>query len=315
MLVTSRTPGAKLSSRMRWLLVLGLWSCGSKEAAPPPPPPSPVEVRLPQPVIELPKQQSFKLLEPGAGERSVLRYAIATTDIATRIEMKLTQRRMHDGIWAEPNVLPPITTGFAMAVGDAGKVRGRALPGSIDGKITADAASYLSAWKGSEDRPFTVAFDARGQLGALVFDDDAATDRSRDPVDDLTQRLLSIVVPVPEEAVGVGASWKVVTALAQRPVVVKQTATYTLLDRTPTTWKIRIEIRRVAEAQIIDDSTELVALVRHYEGTLEISPDRALPTGSLIAESSMHLRITPKAGPVVERLLEDKGAVGLTLGH
>ena len=253
------------------------------------------------------------VLDPGTGDRALLRYALGETPITTQIEMKLTQRRMHDGIWDRPNAMPPITLAFATKSGGPGVVAMRPLPGAIHGRVSADASSYLAAWKASEDRPFTLSFDARGQIGPPRFDDDPANERSRDPVDDLTQRLLSVIVPVPEEPVGIGASWNVVTSLVQRPVVVKQTGTYTLLARTATRWTIGVDIRRSAEPQKLDESTDLVSLTRLYQGTLEVSPDRALPNGALGAESSMHLRITPKSGPVVERLLEDKGAVGLTL--
>ena len=102
----------------------------------------------------------------------------------------------------------------------------------------------------------------------------------------------------------------------------KQTATYTLLARTAQGWKVEIDLQRIGEAQTITDPAvakdamvDLVALVRRYKGTLEVARDRALPTGTIDFESSMHLRVQPRTGPVAEQILEDKGTVALTPSH
>lgn len=333
--MTSPGVGGKLATLMRrWsvvLVVLGLVACGNKDAgdARPPPPSPPVEVRtpipvgvdqLPQPKVELPRQISFRVLEPGAGERAVLRYQIAEAEITTKIDMSLTSRRMTGTTWSDAQTLPTIKTALATAGLPAGRLRARPLLGSVEGAATAETASYLAGWKASENRRLTAGFDPRGQLGPLVFNDDPTSARSEEARDDLTQRLLSITVPVPDEPVGIGARWRVVTVLTQRPVVVKQTATYTLRERAPAGWKIDVETQRVGEEQTIvdpaigaDAKVELVALVRRYQGTLVIDPAHALPTGTLAVESSMHLRVQPRTGPIGEQILEDKGTVVLAV--
>lgn len=310
-----------------------LCACGSKDGTPPPPPTKlpTVEVRppqdlgidrLPQPIVDLPKQQSFRLLDPGKGELAPLRYVVSEGEATTRIDLALTSRAMTGGAWSERTSLPTIRTSFAMASTGNGQLRARPLAGEVVGTTTPEAIAYLNGWRASENRRLTIGFDARGQLGALVFGDDLAGTHSREAIDDLTQRLLTIMVPVPEEPVGVGARWRVVTSLYQRPVVVKQTATYTLLGKTETGWKVGIDLQRIGEEQTItapevakDAMVDLVALVRHYTGTLEVARDRALPSGSLELESSMHLRLQPRTGPVVEQILEDKGSVALVPSH
>lgn len=313
---------------MRAIALLLVCACGSKETEPPPPTKLPApEVRplgtdrLPQPTVDLPKQLSFKLLERGTGDASPLRYAVAETEATTKIEMTLTSRSMTDGTWTARATLAPIRTGLATASTGAGQLRARALPGEIAGTTTAVAEAYLAGWKASEGRRLAIGFDPRGQLGALTFADDPTGARSRQAIDDMTQRLLSIVVPVPEEPVGIGASWRVVTVLFQPPVVVKQTATYTLLGRTDRGWKVGVDLQRVGEEQTVTDPTQapdamvdLVALVRRYKGTLEIAPHHALPTGSIALESTIHVRIQPRGKPMVEQMLEDQGTVTLTAG-
>lgn len=278
--------------------------------------------RLPQPIVDLPKQQSFRLLDPGTGERALLRYAVSDGEITTRIEMTISSRRMDNGTWSELQTLPPIRTALAAAKAGPGQLRARPLVGEIVGTATPEALAYLKGWQASESRRLTIGFDDRGQLGPIAFADDPLGSRSREALDDLAQRLLTITVPVPEEPVGIGASWRVVTALNQRPVVVKQTATYTLLARTAEGWKVGVELQRVGEEQTITDPSvaknamvDLVALVRRYKGTFEVTRDRALPTGTLEIESSMHLRMQPRTGPVVEQILEDRGTVVLSPSH
>lgn len=275
--------------------------------------------RLPQPVVDLPKQQAFRVLAPGTGELATLRYSVGQDEATTRIEMVLTSRRMTGGAWSETTTLPPIRTALAVASTGSGQLRARPLAGEVVGTATPEALAYLSGWRASENRRMSIGFDARGQLGPIAFGDDPDGAHSREAIDDLTQRLLSIMVPVPDEAVGVGASWRVVTVLNQHPVVVKQTATYTLLGRTTQGWKVGIDLQRIGEEQTITDPAvakdalvDLVALVRRYQGTLEVAADRALPTGTLEIESSMHLRIQPRTGPVAEQILDDKGTVVLT---
>ncbi len=312
-------------------LVALLCACGSKDETPPPTKLPPVEVRppkdlgidrLPQPLVDLPKQISFRLLDPGKGERAPLRYAVSEGETTTRIELALTSRHMDAGTWSERATLPPIRTAIAVASRGSGQLRARPLVGEVVGTATPEALAYLTTWKASENRRVTIGFDARGQLGPIIFADDPGGAHSREAIDDLTQRLLTVMVPVPEEPVGVGASWRVVTTLTQRPVVVKQTATYTLLARTETGWKVGLDLQRLGEEQTItateaakDAMVDLVALVRRTQGTLEVASDRALPTGALEIESSMHLRLQPRNGPMVEQIFEDKGTVALTLSH
>lgn len=313
---------------MRAIALLLVCACGSKESEPPPPtklPPAEVRPpqdlgieRLPQPAADLPKQLSFRLLDPGKGEAATLRYAVAGQETTTRIETVLSSRVMENGTWGPLVALPPIRTAITVAAKGSGQLRAQPKPGEIVGAASPMAESYLARWKASENRPLAIGFDGRGQLGALAFEDDPQASRSREAVDELTQRLLTVLVPVPEEKVAVGASWRVVTALYQHPVVVKQTATYTLLARTPAGWKVGVEIQRVGEEQTIADPAvakdamvDLVALVRHYKGTLEIATGQAIPQGKLEIDATMHLRVQPRSGQTFEQMFEDRGTVTL----
>jgi hypothetical protein len=210
-----------------------------------------------------------------------------------------------------------MTTTLAITSSSA-KLVARPVSAEVEG-ATPESAQYVAGWNAIADRRVTIAFDDRGQLGALGFVDDPAGAKVRE-LDDLTQRLLATAVPLPAEPVGVGGTWRVVTVLRQRPAIVKQTATYTLVERGERSWKIEVDIHRVGEPQtVIDPSVpegsaiELVALVRKLRGTLVVDPTAPLGSGELAVDSSLHLRIRdPKVGER-EEILEDTGTITLSV--
>ena len=319
----------------RWSAIALLVSgCGSNSSPPPPPPPSKdaavVEDKraitldrqaTPVPEVVLPMQQAFEVKSAGKGASAALHYALAPGPMSYLSATKLTARRLSSGKWGPPVAVPAVTNGVALAFADAASpLAGRALPGEVaKGGDPAAAETYLADWRALEGRRFTAMLDARGQLGAIKLADDPAGTRTPGAVEDLQHRLLLTLVPVPDVPVGVGAQWRVVTVLRQRPFVVKQTASYTLLARSEKSWKIGVELQRVGEPQTVSDPTvpkdqqvELVALVRKYKGTLDVSPSTPIGIGKLDVSSTMHLRITQRMKGSTEEILEDTGTVTLT---
>jgi len=168
-----------------------------------------------------------------------------------------------------------------------------------------------------------VAFDVRGGFSAIRFNDDPTNARSARAKDELAQRLLSLIVPVPVEPVGTGASWRVVTILRQGPAYAKQTATYTLTSRTAGAWKVHAQLQRVGEEQRISDpslppgtTADLLAMFRNVEGDIEIDPAQPLVTGgSLAIESRLHVKLQAPgqtAAQALEQIFEDTGTVAFS---
>jgi hypothetical protein len=278
---------------LRWLTVLLLIACGTskserdKKVADKPATtattPRPVEIA--EPAIKLPRELAFEVLDPGKGERAALRYALEAANSTFVTRIALTSRELVDGTWRDASKQPVQIIELSVAVDPSGALTVRPLSGAVDASIL--------------DKSFALTLDARGRLGNVH---DVSSD-------ELVQRLLATVIPVPDEPVGDGARWRVVTALRQQQAVLKQTATYTLVSRRPT-WKIAVDIQRLAEPQRIGD-VELVAIVRKLAGTVEIDPTRPLPkTGKLSVESTVHVRgvgATP-----VENIVEDTGSIELS---
>lgn len=316
----------------RALLVSLLVACSGKSSQPKKVPKdagvSRVEKSLPgsgivhfaEPKIELPKQESFALLDAGKGDKAPLRYALAPGALTYPIETKLRSRRLTGGVWTKPAAMPAIRDGFTINVAEPDKPLAlRAIPGTL-AKPSAEAQAYLATWRAIEKRVIAVKLDPRGLLSGVTFADDPDNKTSQRARDEVYSRLLALAIPLPEEPVGVGAKWRVATVLRQHPAIVKQVATYTLVSRTAKRWKIAVDIQRHGEQQTVLDPAlpkgavaTIIALVRDYEGTLELDPTRPLPRGSLAIQSTLHVRIALPNTQVQEQIFDDTGTVSFAL--
>jgi hypothetical protein len=311
----------------RWsALALVLFGCGgSKEDRPPSPPATApthraIEVeRFAGPPVVLPLEKEFVVLDGGQGAPHTLRYMLRPATTSYMAKTALTSRRLAGGTWTAAHAMPAIENGLAITVTAGDALVARVLPGVIDGAATPDAQQYLAAWKPLEDRRLTLTVDARGRLGAIAFADDPTTQRSATEKDEIVQRLLATLIPLPEEPVGVGAKWRVVTALRQRPAIVKQTATYTLEAITRDGWTIGVDVRRIGESQRLiepalprDAVVDLVALVRALHGSLAVDPRAVFGAGELVVSSTIHVRATAAGRGASEEIVEDTGTITLS---
>jgi hypothetical protein len=281
-------------------------------------------INFEEPKIDLPKQESFKLLDAGKGPRAPLRYALAAGTTRSFAQATISTRHLDRGAFTSPIALPAIRDGFAITVGDRpGSLALLPLPGEA-ASTSAEAEAYLAPWRTLlQNRRITVAFDGRGGFSGIRFNDDPANTRSARARDELVQRLLSLIVPVPVEPVGAGASWRVVTILRQGPAYAKQTATYTLTSRAPGAWKLHAQLQRVGEEQRISDpalpagtTADLVAMFRNIEGDIEVDPAQPLVIGgSLAVESRLHVKLQAPgqtAAQASEQIFEDTGTVAFS---
>lgn len=261
-----------------------------------------VTVGVPRPT-EPPRQESVVLLDAGAEPRTQLRYAVLP-DAVQHLHLETTAkgRELAGGAWTEPQELPVMRTGFEIRATEGGALHITALDGPTD-----------SAWTLLAGRSFTLLGDDRARYGGLAFADDGPTGRAI--LDEAAQRVLALRVPVPDEAIGTGASWRVVTLLRQRPALVKQTATYRVRGRDGARWTIDVELTRIAEPQRAEDpgvpegtNVDVVALVLRLSGTLVIDRSQPFPTGDLSSRSTLHLSIRSGSG-TTEQLYEDESRI------
>jgi hypothetical protein len=287
---------------------------------------------LPEPPIALPMTESFRLLDAGAAPRARLRYAWdPKANRELTVDATLTTRRLAgDGTWGAPLAVPTVREGFgviATPTADGGATlafRGvtATIVGTPDADARARADEYLASFRDHvEHRRGTIAADARGRVGRIAFADaapaapaKAAPDRA---IDDVTERWLAASVPLPDEPIGAGARWRVVTVLRAGAAIVKQSADYTLVEARPDRWIVEVDVRRVGEDQLVDATglppgsvVELIALFREHKGRVELSPSLPWPiAGTLSTELRVHARIGVPGQGVREDLTEDTGTL------
>lgn len=283
---------------------------------------------LPEPEVPMPSQRRFALLEPGATPRRALRYRAGGPARELVATARIVSKAYADGTWTEELALAPVRDGFGVTTEAAGAglvVHVRGLVGEIDAGASAAATTaaggYLTRWRALlERRRADVAIDERGQLDTVTILDDPAGHGGREVRDELVQRWLGIAVPLPAEPIGAGARWKVVTLLRTGGAVLKQTATYRLVEATADRWTIAVELERLGEHQDIvvpglpaGSQAELLALRRVVTGTLTVGPDGPLPVGGeLTVDSASHARFTIAGQPAREQATEDRATVTLS---
>ena len=102
-----------------------------------------------------------------------------------------------------------------------------------------------------------------------------------------------LAAPLPEEAVGVGARWRVVQDIQANGVRMQQTSEYTLLERTPTHFRVQVSITQRAAPQRIEDPSlppGTVVMLAALNG--EGSGEATVPFASLVPTSTVQSRTT-----------------------
>lgn len=279
------------------------------QAAPPATPPT-------GPALELPTRLTFTLESTGRLPRTRLRYAPAPSTVHYQIRAALRARTFAPTEIPPAIDVPAITERFTMEPGaDDGTQVWRGQPVHIEGDA---AAPYVARWRALlENKRALLAVDARGSLGALSFPDEAEAQAHRD---ELAQRLLGYLVPLPEDAVGPGARWTVTSRLQQGAAVVEQVARYRLLARTGQSLRLAVDVRRIGDAQRLavadlpaGAALELVALFRAVTGEVTMRLDAPLPVGRLDIEARRHQRLRLADGSTSDSITEDLGTLELSL--
>jgi hypothetical protein len=279
--------------------------------------------------LPMPREVKQTVEDRGAEPRARLRYGLATdADRKVMVTVEVTSRTLRDGAWSEPIALPRMRHGVAVR-GDGARLLVRALPIEIDPDATTEALQLAAAqadrWRLIAGRRTTVSADLRGRISAVAFADTPADTGAPSPEpaparDELWQWLLGAMVPLPDEAVGVGATWTVKSVIRIGTATVEQIGTYRLLAADARTLTIEVEVRRIGEPQSTDATglpagsvAELIALLRETRGTLVVSTADGLPvSGTLDVEVRVHARFHVPGQPKMDVASEDRGT--LTFG-
>lgn len=281
-------------------------------------------IAMDEPHVDLPKQESFTLLDPGTGPRAVLRYAAPSQPqpwtVTTTSE--LSTRHLNGAAWTDSVRIPKFSVDVVVTPAPAQPHHFtlRMVAPTLSAP-DAEADQRVAKWrKLLEGRLATVDIDDRGNIAHLGFNDDPTLARSAEARDALFSVLRGGVLPLPEQPVGRNARWRVVTLLRLGPLYAKVTTTYTLVGRSGSRWQIRATSQEIAPQQRINDpdlpadlTAELIALFRSTDFTGEV--DQARPFGSVASatvEYRIHMRLSRAGAPPVDQMFEDLGTVMMT---
>lgn len=134
----------------------------------------------------------------------------------------------------------------------------------------------------------------RGVSKEIGFLDTGLDASAQVMADSMKRSLTHISIPFPEEAVGVGARWKVTMGLDMDGIQLVQTATYTLDSRTDSVITLSVELTQTAPAQDLSSgvpnlpsnaSAKLNSLEFTGSGTLTMDLAQLLPTRGSVSVS------------------------------
>lgn len=219
------------------------------------------------PVAEAPPFVPFELLDAGEEPRALLRYKIADGTTTTSImSWKASPREKGAPTVAVSGLKTmeiTVVRGPAQISEDEIRydseiVKSKAVAGAgASKKLLENIEGHVDFLKGAGA---SVAIDHRGSVRGVRSNQKASAIPLRLLwVIENTTSLLSLV-KLPNEAVGVGARWKMRGMLSFHGIKLLQGATYTLVERTGDNVVLDIDFERVGERQFLDfgDSEELI---------------------------------------------------------
>ncbi|HHH29983.1 MAG TPA: hypothetical protein ENK57_16785 [Polyangiaceae bacterium] len=239
------------------------------------------------------------LLSDGAEPKKALRLAakVGHTE-KMRMAMRMSIGMEMGGKKAPPSNLPPMLMDMDLEVADDRGDRLRydfvlsdtAVPATegIPPKVVKVLAQALGTLKGMKGHAFVTrrgfTQDAKIAMPGTV---DAQTQQV---VQGMEQALRQISAPLPEEPVGVGATWRVVTHLSQNGVSLKETATYELKKMVGDRVELGVQLEQSAPKQKVKSpvgvTVDLLSLHSSGGGDMSLKLDRIAPVTSQLSLDS-----------------------------
>ena len=257
----------------------------------------------------LPQRIKFDLKNRGSRKRRELRYQPNGQHREFTIRGVSSTREINNGVIGSYVQLPTIRIGFSLS-GIASKdgfhhysLRGMpAQVGEEEQKHIAakEVEEHLFRYRNHvEERRVTVQISDTGTIHKVVPMAATSPGTVRHTRDEVQRMLLEAIVPFPQQAVGKGAVWEVVTMLRRGPAIVRQTANFKLTSFAKDRLSVEIHLRQVGEQQPVTATelprgvgVELVGLFWEAKGTVEISPHSVTPIkGTLQLELRVHSRL------------------------
>lgn len=222
-----------------------------------------------------------ELVDPGAEPRQQMRLD-PEVGASTTVEMRMTMAMEStvDGRAAPAVEIPPMVMGMTLTVDEVAPERLSLSytydSVSLDGPDPGGVADVLASMEGLAG---TITTTRRG----AYLEGDVTAPSGIDPtvasmLDQFEQQMSSMTVPLPQEAVGVGAVWQATTGFEVNGVSTVNTMTYELRARDGDTYELGVEIdQQILPATSHEGGTTLDILEGANSGAGTMSGTLRLP--------------------------------------
>lgn len=253
------------------------------------------------------KGPKVELLSAGADPKKELRYAFKKgskekIDLTTTTKLAMTMA----GKTMDAPSTPPVSMIVSLevlSVDDSGvakrklaveKVRMEGAPPAAPGQP--DIAAQLGSLEKLRGRDEV---DSRGVVRAIKMEFAGSNDPQLKAIaNSMEQNFGQLGAPFPEEAVGVGAKWRVKTRLEQLGFRLEQTATYKLSSLDGDKGKLEITIQQKAPAGKLQlpgipagAAADLESMKGNGTGDVAFDLARSVPVGKMQTTADIHVKI------------------------
>lgn len=261
---------------------------------------------------EAASQPEVELLEAGAEPREPLRLELAegSTSAAT-IDFQITQTQEIGGEATPPAPSPALRAVYRLTVDEAADdefVVGYAFE-SFDVTNTEElpdgfADQVDQALDGFDQVTGTSVLDARGRaLDSSIDVPDDVNPQIGAQIDQLSESIEQLSAPLPEEAVGVGARWRISQEVTAQGLTTTQDAVYTLASLDGGSYVLEVATTQTAESQAFElpdapegTSAELTGFDVSGTGRIEGDLGSLVPANSAV-ETAGTVNITLSEAP------------------
>lgn len=281
-------------------------------------------------IIKVGSKPMVKLLGEGSEPREKLAYMLDKGSKAPlQMSMDMTMSMKMAGQSIPPTAVPQMVMGLDMSVADKN--------GAGDAKIDALLSSVGLSPKGPTQEMMAeqIRPQIEGMKGLTMgywvspagFVRDVKLDvpagfppQAQQMLSGMNQSFESMVAPLPDKAIGIGASWEVVTRIVSSGADLVQFAVYTLKERNGTKASLDIVVKQLAAKETINApgmpagaSAKLTAFSSQGAGSNRIDMKMIAPdTGKMDVESAMDLSVSVGASPAQQTSVNTKLSVQFT---
>lgn len=256
-------------------------------------------------------QIEIELAATGGEPRTELRYDVASVSPQTinmDMNMSLTMGMAGQSF---DQAMPTIRMAVSVVdpqVTDEGNLRLGVQMGSaslidngtaVDPMLRAELDTALGQMDGFSG---TMTIDDRGNLLNSDFDLSSVAPAMRQQLESTMQTMQQSVIPLPEEAVGVGARWSADMSVSMNGMSLSQTASYEVTELGEDYVVIASTISQSAAQQTITlpdmpgASVELMSYDGSGTGAMNVRFDRAMPDGNFTLTSNTAMRTGAEMG-------------------